>query len=89
MKALRVNDHTRDWTPDVPVRLYAGDKDTDVPIGNARTCARTLAGYGARVRVLESGGRRPCGVVRRGAAGDRALVRRCGGWYGLAAGGAA
>lgn len=54
-EALRVNDHTCDWKPDVPVRLYAGDKDTDVPIGNARTCARTLAQEGARVRVLNQG----------------------------------
>jgi hypothetical protein len=26
-----------------------------VPIGNTRTCARTLAGQGARVRVVEQG----------------------------------
>lgn len=43
------------WKPAAPVRLYAGAKDTDVPIGNARTCARTLAGEGARVRVLNQG----------------------------------
>ncbi|MFI9804948.1 alpha/beta hydrolase family protein [Streptomyces sp. NPDC052301] len=54
-EALRANDHTCDWKPDVPVRLYAGDDDTDVPIGNSRTCARTLAGRGARVRVLDMG----------------------------------
>ncbi|MGW7380047.1 hypothetical protein [Streptomyces sp. NPDC054794] len=53
--ALRANDHTCDWKPAAPVRLYAGAKDTDVPIGNARTCARTLAGEGARVRVLNQG----------------------------------
>ncbi|KUM97619.1 hypothetical protein AQI88_06770 [Streptomyces cellostaticus] len=55
LEALRGGDHTCDWKPDVPVRLYAGDKDTDVPIGNARTCARTLAAEGARVRVLDQG----------------------------------
>ncbi|MFE1882710.1 alpha/beta hydrolase family protein [Streptomyces diastatochromogenes] len=55
LAALRANDHTCDWKPDVPVRLYAGEKDTDVPIGNARTCARTLARQGARVRVLDQG----------------------------------
>ncbi|ANP54749.1 alpha/beta hydrolase family protein [Streptomyces griseochromogenes] len=55
LQALRQGDHTCDWKPDVPVRLYAGDKDTDVPIGNARTCARTLARQGARVRVLDQG----------------------------------
>ncbi|MDQ0910971.1 hypothetical protein QFZ22_006956 [Streptomyces canus] len=37
------------------MRLYAGAGDTDVSIGNTRTCARTLAGQGARVRVVEQG----------------------------------
>jgi pimeloyl-ACP methyl ester carboxylesterase len=53
--AMRAADHTCDWKPDVPVRLYAGSGDTDVPIGNTRTCARTLAGQGARVRVVDQG----------------------------------
>lgn len=52
---MRAADDTCAWKPAVPVRLYAGDKDTDVPIGNARTCARTLAGQGARVRVVDQG----------------------------------
>ncbi|MGW2097215.1 alpha/beta hydrolase [Streptomyces olivaceoviridis] len=55
LAALRANGHACDWKPEVPVRLYAGNRDTDVPIGNARTCARTLAQRGARVRVLEVG----------------------------------
>ncbi|MFF4252247.1 alpha/beta hydrolase family protein [Streptomyces sp. NPDC001663] len=55
LDAMRAADHTCDWKPDVPVRLYAGDDDTDVPIGNTRTCARTLAGQGARVRVVDQG----------------------------------
>ncbi|MGW3120899.1 alpha/beta hydrolase family protein [Streptomyces sp. NPDC001107] len=55
LDAVRAADHTCDWKPDVPVRLYAGDNDTDVPIGNARTCARTLAGQGTRVRVVDQG----------------------------------
>lgn len=55
LEALRANGHACDWKPAVPVRLYAGGRDTDVPIGNARTCARTFAGRGARVRVLEVG----------------------------------
>jgi pimeloyl-ACP methyl ester carboxylesterase len=55
LSVMRAADHTCDWKPAVPVRLYAGDKDTDVPIGNARTCARTLAGQGARVRVVDQG----------------------------------
>ncbi|MDH6551631.1 alpha/beta hydrolase [Streptomyces sp. SAI-041] len=55
LDAMRAADHTCDWKPDVPVRLYAGTGDTDVPVGNTRTCARTLAGQGARVRVVELG----------------------------------
>jgi len=55
LDAMRAADHTCAWKPDVPVRLYAGDDDTDVPIGNTRTCARTLAGQGARVRVVDQG----------------------------------
>lgn len=55
LDAMRAADHTCEWKPDVPVRLYAGAGDTDVPIGNTRTCARTLAGQGARVRVVDQG----------------------------------
>lgn len=55
LDAIRAADHTCDWKPEVPVRLYAGSGDTDVPIGNARACARTLAGQGARVRVVDQG----------------------------------
>ncbi|WP_326668992.1 alpha/beta hydrolase [Streptomyces canus] len=55
LDAIRAADHTCDWKPEVPVRLYAGAGDTDVPIGNTRTCARTLAGQGARVRVVDQG----------------------------------
>jgi pimeloyl-ACP methyl ester carboxylesterase len=55
LDAMRAADHTCAWKPDVPVRLYAGDGDTDVPIGNTRACARTLAGQGTRVRVVDQG----------------------------------
>ncbi|MET7731431.1 alpha/beta hydrolase [Streptomyces sp. NPDC005402] len=55
LDAMRAADHTCDWKPEVPVRLYAGTADTDVPIGNTRACARTLAGQGARVRVVDQG----------------------------------
>ncbi|WP_328746896.1 alpha/beta hydrolase [Streptomyces sp. NBC_00285] len=55
LDAMRAADHTCAWKPDVPVRLYAGDDDTDVPIGNTRACARTLAGQGTRVRVVDQG----------------------------------
>lgn len=55
LDAMRAADRTCDWKPQVPVRLYAGGGDTDVPIGNTRTCARTLAGQGTRVRVVDQG----------------------------------
>ncbi|MFI0515621.1 hypothetical protein ACH3Y9_39535 [Streptomyces sp. WSLK1-5] len=55
LDAMRAADHTCDWKPRVPVRLYAASGDTDVPLGNTRTCARTLAGQGARVRVVDQG----------------------------------
>ncbi|MFF8727615.1 alpha/beta hydrolase [Streptomyces sp. NPDC015171] len=55
LEALRAGGHACDWKPEVPVRLYAGRNDTDVPIGNTRTCASTLAQRGARVRVLDVG----------------------------------
>ncbi|MET7688311.1 alpha/beta hydrolase [Streptomyces sp. NPDC005483] len=55
LDAMRAADHTCHWKPEVPVRLYAGTADTDVPIGNTRACTRTLAGQGARVRVVEQG----------------------------------
>ncbi|MFJ4711972.1 alpha/beta hydrolase [Streptomyces sp. NPDC088785] len=42
--AIDANDHSCAWKPDVPVRLYAGEADTDVPIANARSCARQLGG---------------------------------------------
>ncbi|MFC8432296.1 alpha/beta hydrolase family protein [Streptomyces sp. NPDC057253] len=55
LDAMRAADHTCDWKPAAPVRLYAATGDTDVPLANTRTCARTLAGQGARVRVVEQG----------------------------------
>ncbi|MGW2827680.1 alpha/beta hydrolase [Streptomyces sp. NPDC001286] len=55
LAAMRAADHTCDWKPDVPVRLYAGAADTDVPIGNADSCAAQLAGHGRPVPVLDQG----------------------------------
>ncbi|MEU0406294.1 alpha/beta hydrolase [Streptomyces griseorubiginosus] len=55
LDAMRAADHTCDWKPEAPARLYAATGDTDVPLANTRTCARTLAGQGARVRVVDQG----------------------------------
>ncbi|KOG61156.1 hypothetical protein ADK38_42445, partial [Streptomyces varsoviensis] len=38
-----------------PVRLYAASGDTDVPIGNATSCAARLAAHGAHAPVLDQG----------------------------------
>ncbi|MEU9797349.1 alpha/beta hydrolase [Streptomyces sp. NPDC051000] len=53
--ALRANDGACDWKPDVPVRLYAGGADTDVPIANSRACAADLARHGVRAKVVDQG----------------------------------
>ncbi|MGD6745746.1 alpha/beta hydrolase family protein [Streptomyces sp. BH106] len=55
-EAMEANDGACAWKPDVPVRLYASSGDTDVPIGNARSCAARLKGEGAvNVPVLDQG----------------------------------
>lgn len=55
LDAMRAADHTCDWKPGVPVRLYAGAADTDVPIANARSCARQLGERGKPVAVVNQG----------------------------------
>ncbi|MFE9067689.1 alpha/beta hydrolase [Streptomyces violaceusniger] len=55
LDAMRSADHTCDWKPDAPVRLYAGAADTDVPIGNARSCALRLAAHQAPAPVVNQG----------------------------------
>lgn len=53
--ALTANDGSCDWKPAVPVRLYTGAGDTDVPIANARACAADLARHGVRATVVDQG----------------------------------
>ncbi|MFE2287734.1 alpha/beta hydrolase [Streptomyces sp. NPDC059443] len=53
--ALVANDGSCDWKPAVPVRLYAGAGDTDVPVANARACAADLARHGVRATVVDQG----------------------------------
>ncbi|WP_262704316.1 MULTISPECIES: alpha/beta hydrolase [Streptomyces] len=55
LDAMRSADHTCDWKPDAPVRLYAGAADTDVPIGNAHSCALQLTAHHAHVPVVNQG----------------------------------
>ncbi|MEU8886301.1 alpha/beta hydrolase [Streptomyces sp. NPDC048442] len=55
LKAIEANDGTCDWKPRVPVRLHTSSGDTDVPIGNARTCAADLADNGVKAPVIDQG----------------------------------
>ncbi|CAM5387394.1 hypothetical protein SXANM310S_05782 [Streptomyces xanthochromogenes] len=55
LDAMRDNDRTCDWKPDVPVRLYTASGDTDVPMGNTLSCARQLAGHGKKAPVTDQG----------------------------------
>ncbi|MEC4019134.1 alpha/beta hydrolase family protein [Streptomyces sp. H27-D2] len=54
-EVIRLNDGVCDWAPRVPVRLHTASGDTDVPIANARDCARRLAGHGVRAKVTDHG----------------------------------
>lgn len=57
LDVLRANDRTCDWKPARGVRiiLYSATGDRDVPIANTRSCARQLAGHGARATVVDQG----------------------------------
>ncbi|MEV0278771.1 alpha/beta hydrolase [Streptomyces sp. NPDC050610] len=55
LEAIRAADHTCDWKPAAPVRLYAAAGDTDVPMANATSCATRLAEHGKRAPVLNQG----------------------------------
>lgn len=55
LAAMRDNDHTCDWKPAVPLRLYTATGDTDVPIANTLSCVRQLAAYGKKAPVVDQG----------------------------------
>jgi len=55
LDAIRAQDGTCAWKPDVPVRLYSSSGDTDVPIANTRNCAADLAAHGVRAEVVDQG----------------------------------
>ncbi|WP_189960893.1 alpha/beta hydrolase [Streptomyces violascens] len=55
LAAMRDNDHTCDWKPAVPVRLYTATGDTDVPIANTLSCVRQLAAHGKKAPVVDQG----------------------------------
>jgi pimeloyl-ACP methyl ester carboxylesterase len=49
LRAMRGSDGTCTWRPRMPVRLYAGSGDTNVPIQNARNCQAALGGTGIQL----------------------------------------
>ncbi len=66
LAALKSQDGSCDWKPKAPVRLYASAGDTDVPIGNAKSCAADLAARGVRAPVLDQGDVDHFGSFKRG-----------------------
>lgn len=74
LAAVRAQDGTCAWKPDVPVRLYSASGDTDVPIANARSCAADLAERGREppwsTRVRWTTTTRSWRRVRRSCAGS-------------------
>ncbi|MFE6781989.1 alpha/beta hydrolase [Streptomyces sp. NPDC057680] len=55
LTALKAQDGTCDWKPDVPVRLHTAAGDTDVPIANSVSCAADLARNGVTAPVVDHG----------------------------------
>ncbi|MFF0740191.1 alpha/beta hydrolase [Streptomyces sp. NPDC004111] len=55
LTAMRTNDYTCDWKPDVPVTLYSATGDRDVPLANSQNCARRVTAHGGRVRLVDQG----------------------------------
>ncbi|MHC5907793.1 hypothetical protein ACVNF4_28470, partial [Streptomyces sp. S6] len=55
LAALKAQDGTCDWKPDVPVRLHSAAGDTDVAIANSLDCAADLARHGVTAPVIDHG----------------------------------
>lgn len=55
LAAMRQNDTSCAWHPDVPVRLYGADGDRGVSFANSRQCQRDLAAHGDRVPLVDVG----------------------------------
>ncbi|MGF6885370.1 hypothetical protein ABIA39_004088 [Nocardia sp. GAS34] len=54
--ALRVSDSTcTDWTPRLPIRLYVGEKDTDVAADNSAQCRAALQRRGVDAPIVDVG----------------------------------
>ncbi|MFI6943006.1 alpha/beta hydrolase family protein [Streptomyces sp. NPDC050418] len=66
LTAIKAQDGSCDWKPKAPVRLYASAGDTDVPIGNATSCAADLAAQGVKAPVLDQGAVDHFGSFKKG-----------------------
>jgi hypothetical protein len=55
LHALTANSTCSDWTPRVPVRLYAASGDYTVTQVNAEQCARAIRKRGGHVQMIELG----------------------------------
>ncbi|MFE1402853.1 alpha/beta hydrolase [Streptomyces sp. NPDC058770] len=55
LAAVRAQDGSCAWRPDVPVRLHTSSGDTDVPVANTRSCAADLAAHGVEAEVVDQG----------------------------------
>ncbi|MFI5801798.1 alpha/beta hydrolase family protein [Streptomyces sp. NPDC051561] len=55
LTAMRANDFTCDWKPDVPVTLHSATGDRDVPLANSQSCARRIAAHGGRAHLTDQG----------------------------------
>jgi hypothetical protein len=53
--ALAAADAVCDWTPDVPVHLYAASGDHEMPIASTEHCRNALEEGGAEVAVIDVG----------------------------------
>ncbi|MFC9432636.1 hypothetical protein [Nocardia sp. NPDC057030] len=67
LTAVTDSDRTCDWTPRVPVRLYAATADRTVPYANAEHCLRALRSADATLQDL--------GAVDHGTSARVALLR--------------
>ena len=52
---LNKADAACDWTPNVPVHIFAADGDRDVAFGNAVSCTEALRAHGADVSLTDVG----------------------------------
>jgi len=54
--ALQISDGTcSDWTPRLPIRLYTGEKDTDVSTNNSTQCRTALGQHGGDAPIIDVG----------------------------------